>query len=188
MKILKSLLFSVLAVLLVGIPAGAFAKEITPTSSPVPQGISVNSFELFWPIVAGKVMGERFYSLKSLKESVRGFFIFDSLKRSEYAILLSEKRTVEAEKLFLTNKNYENGKKTLDVAQKERREAVDNLKKAKADGRRTKDLENRLVDSFKKQRALLDYVLTQISEGQKSIVEENISQLDLLLASLVEKA
>lgn len=181
---LKGLLLSGLAILLVGTPVGTFAKETTPTPSPAPQETSVNSFELFWPIVAGKVAGERFYFLKSFKESVRGLFIFGSFKKSEYEIMLSEKRTVEAEKLFLTNKDYKNGKRTLDEAAKARQKAVDNLKKAKADGRKTTDLEDRALTSFKNQRILLDYILTQIPEEQKSVVGENVSNFNSLFIPL----
>ena len=60
----------------------------------------VSSYELFWPITAGKVMGDSFYSVKTLRENIRGLLIIGTPKKAEYAVLLSTKRLVEAEKLI----------------------------------------------------------------------------------------
>jgi hypothetical protein len=79
----------------------------TPAPTPVP-----NSFELFWPISAGKVEGERFYSIKLLKEKIRGKLIFGSAQKFEYEIKIGTKRVIEAEKLLNENKISE-AKKTL---------------------------------------------------------------------------
>jgi len=102
--------FAILVVsifLLATLPNLVFAKTVvkvmpkpTPTASPVPA--PVNSFELFWPMVAGKTMQSKVYFLKTLKEDVRGFFIFGSAQKADYDIFLGIKRMLEAEALMKT--------------------------------------------------------------------------------------
>lgn len=150
-------------------------------ASPAP--ITVNSFELFWPIAPGKVMGEAFYPLKTLKEKLRGMLIFDDFKKSDYNLTLSEKRVVEAEKLLVELKDYDNGKKTLDKATEARQLAVDFLEKSK-DSPDAGNLKGRIISSLEKQRALLNYIITLLPEDRKSIVNENISSINELLAKL----
>lgn len=113
--------------LLIGIfSTSAFAVS-TPAPTSPPSNLS--SFELFWPIVAGKTMDESLYFLKSLKEKVRGMFIFGSSQKANYELLLATKRVVEAEKLINEGKtDYAN--KTLDVASQQLDKASLNLDKA----------------------------------------------------------
>lgn len=59
----------------------------------------VNSFELFWPVVAGKSKGDSLYSLKLFKEKVRGLLIFGKPQKADYSLFLTTKRVLEAEKL-----------------------------------------------------------------------------------------
>jgi len=158
-------------------------------STPVPEVYSqntvlVNSFELFWPIVAGKVIGEPLYFLKSLKESLRESLIFSSFKKAGNNITLSEKRTVEAEKLFLEVKDYTNAKKSLDAAQVKREKALDYINKAGIEGRYIVDLKNTLSSSLEKQTLLLKYVQTKVADEQKKDIEENIAKISSLFSSL----
>lgn len=60
----------------------------------------INSFEYFWPVVAGKVRGDRFYSLKRFKENLQGMLIFNKVSKAEYHSFLATKRIVESEKLI----------------------------------------------------------------------------------------
>src|SRR5258706_11685992 len=93
-------LFSSL-LLLFAFSTSVFAKTTvlkpTPTPTPVPV---VNSFELFWPMSSGKTLQSKVYFLKTLKEEVRGFFIFGSAQKADYKIFLSIKRMLEAEALM----------------------------------------------------------------------------------------
>lgn len=75
----------------------------------------ITSFELFWPIVAGKTIDDPLYGLKTLKEKVREFFIFGKAQKADYHIFLVTKRVVEAEKLIGEGKK-ELAIKTLDKA------------------------------------------------------------------------
>lgn len=93
--------------------ASAKQEEATPSVDTVAQ---VNSFELFWPLVAGKTIGESLYSVKRLKETIRGWFIFAPASKAEYAVFLATKRVLEAEKLIGQDKKND-VEKTLDLAQ-----------------------------------------------------------------------
>ncbi len=103
----------------------------TPTPSPSPSNIS--SFELFWPIVAGKTMGDSFYFAKTLKEGLRGKLIFGSAQKADYFVFLATKRVIEAEKLILEGKE-DLAVKTLVQATKLLDKAVINVDQALAKG------------------------------------------------------
>lgn len=67
---------------------------------------AVNSYELFWPLVAGKTMADGFvYQLKILKEDVRGYLIFGPAQKANYQVFQASKRLLEAEKLVLDKKD-----------------------------------------------------------------------------------
>ena len=145
---------------------------------------SVNSYELFWPVSAGRVMGDKLYFLKILKENIRGALIFNDLKKAEYNITLSEKRTVEAEKLFTVTKDYNSGKKTLDAAKQKQEKASAFLKKADGKDRYIGDVKNRMLYSFKNQRDVLNDISLKVAQDQKVILEGSSNQLNLLLKSI----
>lgn len=153
-----------------------------PSPSPIPQPL--NSYEVFWPISAGKVAGEPLYFLKTLKENLREALIFSTHKKTDYNINLSEKRIVEAEKLLVVKKDYGNAKKTLDAAHSKREQAYNLLKKTEGQGRSVVDLKNRFVSSLENQRALLIYLQTQVPTEVQPTIEENLAKLNSLLASL----
>jgi len=89
--------------------------KISPSPTPT---TAMSSFELFWPLVAGKTRTDSFYWLKRVKESVQGLFLFAKPQQAQYQVLLATKRVLEAEKLFNENKNVD-ADKTLGVAQEE---------------------------------------------------------------------
>lgn len=185
MKLFQYLINLIIVLFLVFSPSAVLAqKKAVASPSPFPTIAPVDSYKLFWPISAGKVMGDSLYFLKSLKENLREMFIFSDFKKADYNITLSEKRVVEAEKLFLANKDYVNGKKTLEAAQKSREKALSLIDKVKEKGQYVVDLQNRMVSSLEHQRALLNYVAAQIPQEQQKVIEENISQLNSLLAKL----
>lgn len=157
----------------------------SPEADPLLEGSSeVNSFEIFWPITAGRTMGDSLYFLKSLKESFRELLMFSSFKKADYNITLSVKRLVEAEKLLIENKDNDNGKKSLEAAQAKREKALDFIKKAEAEGRYVVDLKTTLKNSLEKQRALLQSLIAKVDESGKSILEDNVSVLNKILAEV----
>lgn len=109
-------------VLIFGVIAPTFAQNATTNEE-------INSFELFWPIVAGRTIDDPLYPLKSLKEKIRGWFIFGKPQKAEYAITLATKRVVEAEKLLGDGKK-ELAEKTLDKALTQLNEAERKIKRA----------------------------------------------------------
>lgn len=161
----------------------AQSEELSPTPTPA-TNLSVNSYELFWPISAGRVMGDQLYSLKLFKEGLREAFIFNDSKKAEYNVSLSTKRVVEAEKLYMANKDYENGKLSLDAGQRKREKARDLLKQTEAKGKNVTDLKNSMISVFERQGALLNYMSTQVPAGQKKAVDDNVSQLNSVIATL----
>jgi len=83
-------------------PNSIIAKErFIPTPSPTAE---INSFELFWPISAGKTVGDSLFFVKNLKENIRGLLIFGMPQKARYSALLATKRVVEAEKLMFEGK------------------------------------------------------------------------------------
>lgn len=110
----------------------AFAQKLSsPSSSPTPEAI--NSYEVFWPLVAGKTMDDPLYFLKSLKENLREILIFGNAEKANYQILIATKRILEAEVLINKDK-FELALTTLDRALKKLHEASSNFEKAKQAG------------------------------------------------------
>lgn len=171
MKTLKIVFLTFLIFLSAFFNINVFAQESTSAASP---SAAVTSYELFWPITAGRTMGDSFYWLKQLKESIRGFFIFGDLRKATYNLELSNKRVVESEKLYLETKDYFNGKKTLEEAKLKRDQAV----KLLIDAYKSKKPVNTLMDQFKsnleKQKILLDLVKLKVVEQQKVEIEQEI--------------
>lgn len=164
-------------------PASQEAKESTQ-SSETNDFSTFNSFEKFWPVTAGKVMGEPLYFLKALKEDLRGLLYFSDLKKGDYNMTLSEKRLVEAEKLYLEKKDSANGQKSLQASQENREKAVSLRDKAKSESRNTTELTNRLKYSFNNQSMLLKKMEAEIEGDTKSQIANNLQSLESLLQKL----
>ena len=107
-NIFLGLLLSFAALFLYNPSADVAALTPTPAAK-------VNSFELFWPISAGKTMASKIYTLKLWKENLRGSLIFSKARKADYLTFLSVKRLIEAEALFADGKN-DLANKTLDLA------------------------------------------------------------------------
>lgn len=90
---------------------GPPSYEATGSSGSSPS-TSINAFELFWPVTAGKTIDDPTYFLKSLKENLRGVIIFGNTQKADYDALLATKRLLEAEVLMNAQK-YELADKTL---------------------------------------------------------------------------
>lgn len=76
---------------------------------------SGGSYELFWPLTAGKTMNDSLYFLKLWKEDIGGMFISDNAQKADYEVTLATKRILEAEKLLKEGKE-DLTKKTLEKA------------------------------------------------------------------------
>ncbi len=123
--LLISILFISLFSLLFGI---TYAKEITQAETST-SSATINSFELFWPLSAGRTEGDPLYFLKLFREQVIGWFTYGDTKKADYALQLGTKRVLEAEKLLKEGK-IDAALKTLDRADKELSSVYTYVKKA----------------------------------------------------------
>ena len=130
----------VLVFLFLGSFASVFAQKNAETKE-------VNSFELFWPVVAGRTMGDSLYRLKIFKENVRGALIFGKSQKVDYEVFLSIKRAVEAEKLLADGK-VDLAKKTLEKMSKLLDEALSNLEAAQGERIENIDEVNKRLDNL----------------------------------------
>ncbi len=162
--------------------AGVVSAQTSPSPSPV--ATDVNSFDMFWPVVAGKVEGESLYKLKLAKESLREALIFSEYRKADYNITLSVKRAVEAEKLYLQDKKYDQGKTTLKAAQEKRQKVLTLIGKVEAKGQKSVDLKNTLKSSLEKQTTLMTYIASQVPDNEKTAVNDDIKAMQELLSKL----
>jgi hypothetical protein len=80
---------------------------------------SVNSFEMFWPLVAGKTVEDGLvYSLKNVKENIRYALLFKPGEKANYKIFIVVKRMLEGEKL-LNEKKFSGAEKSFNKAKSE---------------------------------------------------------------------
>lgn len=105
----KLLIFFVFSILFSFLTPSVLAQKITQEKE------SVNSFELFWPLVAGRTKGDKLYPLKLFKEKLRGFLIFGKPQKADYSLFITTKRILEVEKLAKDDKK-ELSLATSDVA------------------------------------------------------------------------
>lgn len=144
----------------VGAVSARTVRYVAPVPTPSPKPVvveTVNSFELFWPMVAGKTMQSRLFFLKTIKEKVRGFLIFGKAEKADYDVFLGIKRMLEAEVLMKANLN-DLANKTLDSAASDLDSAAANIDAAKASGdiaQNVKDDINTRVANLKKFTAFL---------------------------------
>lgn len=141
-------------------------------------GETVDVYGLFWPVVPGTTVADSMFWFKQIKEGVSGLFTFGNVKKSEYQIEISEKRLVEAYKLF-QDKDYPNAQKSLDLNKAARDGALKLKKKAVEEKADALELTNKLVKSLQNQEKALVYLMTQVSEDQKPKIEGFLKDLPL---------
>lgn len=105
--------------------AAVYAEDATSSTK--------STYEAFWPLTAGRTIGDPLYFLKIFKEDLREIFIFGSPRKAEYAVFIGTKRVLEADKLLkegnkdFTDKTLINAAEQFDKAQKN----MDSAKKEK---------------------------------------------------------
>lgn len=176
-------IFGLFAVLI--LPIGVSAKTLpvaSPSPTPSPAPTVIDSYQLFYPVSHGRVMGDTLYALKSIKESLREIIIFGAAKKAEYNITLSEKRLVEAEYLFNAKKDYPNAQKSLMAAKEKMEKTVDLIGKSGDSG--AASVKMKLGVSLDKQRQLLNYLATLVPEEQGNVIAAYEDYLSSVLANL----
>lgn len=161
---LISLTITLIITFLVVVPLSYAQNTASPSA--------VSSFELFWPLTAGKTIDDSTYFLKSLKENIRGFLIFGVSEKANYAVLLATKRVLEAEKLQKENKK-EKAEQTLKLALEQLERVEKNINVAKTDkkslGTTLKVMQDRIAN--------LENFLPQLDLGEAKKVLEKVKFL-----------
>lgn len=160
--------FALVAVFLFALLTGGSVAAFSPSPTPVAE---VNSFELFWPLSPGKVMGDPVYPLKSLKEKFRGVFIFGATQKVDYEVFLATKRIIETEKLLNENKD-ELALKTLDVFLGKLDLSISEWDKAKMAG----NTPVATKDNVRKQLNNIETFLKYLSSKNSGDIKEKIDQ------------
>lgn len=145
----------------------AFAKE-------------VSSYELFWPISAGRVMGDPLYFVKTLKENIQGLIIFGAPKKAEYAVLLSTKRLVEAEKLINDGKTALVDK-TLTEGGRQLAKAIVWIDQANNTNTAFPNQKNEISNRINNMKIFLPWLVSKASKNKDSLSE--FSQKVILLSN-----
>lgn len=111
---MKYFILALFALLFVPQLALAHNEDVAPVATES-STTTFNSFEAFWPLTAGKTLGDSMYFLKTLKEDLRGILIFGKPEKGEYLVFRSTKRILEAESL-ISNKKDDLALKTVETA------------------------------------------------------------------------
>jgi len=168
------------------LPLGlAFAKAPSPIPTPTPTKeveydfSKMTTYEMFWPVVAGKVPGDRFYSLKVWRDNFLGYLYVSPLKKSEYFKQLANKRLLEAEKLLeigRTSYFSQTLQQSSDYLEKGLNllfSAPESQSQFWLRGEYEKDLQKHLV--------VLERMKEKGEENQKAVVEESIGKINNLI-------
>lgn len=143
---------------------------------------SMTTYELFWPITAGKIPGDKFYKLKIWRDKLVGYLFFDKLKKSEYLKQLANKRLVETEKL-LEVQRYSYLSETLKIS-------GDNLEKGLVllfSAPETESqfwLRNEYQKDFQKHLIVLERMKEKMEEDKRAVLEEAIRDINNLIDRL----
>ena len=129
-------------------------------------------------------MEDPLYSLKLFKEYFGELFSFGDLKKTEHYVTISEKRALEVQKLFIDNKDYDNGKKTLESNLAYLQKAFNLVKKAEKERQRVETSKGKLSTSLENQKKLFEYIRSQIPEEQKSQFDKHLEKIDSFITLL----
>lgn len=139
---------------------------------------SMNTYELFWPITAGKLPGDKFYRLKVWRDKLVGYLFFDKVKKSEYLKQLANKRLVEAENL-LTLERYPFFSETIQISGNNLERGL-NLFSSAAKTERRLWLRAEYVKDLQKHLIVLGRMAGKAQEEQKEIIEAAIERVNQL--------
>ncbi|MBI4039337.1 hypothetical protein HY388_00735 [Candidatus Daviesbacteria bacterium] len=169
-KILGCLFLTLLLSVITIYPALAQIPKATSTQTISP--VKINSYELFYPIVAGITEGDFWYNLKLLREAIAEKLTFGDIKKADYHLILSKKRLVEAEKLLLVKKDLANAKKTLEKSTRELKTALSLAQTAQEKGKKVKDLYQAISSEASKEVLFLASLKAQLQPDWQDPVQK----------------
>lgn len=151
------------------------AKEVAAPSS---------SYELFFPITPGKVLGDSLYPLKQFKESIRELITFGKRNKAEYNLTLSEKRLIEGEYLY-NKKDFSNALQTMKNAQTRRDKTLALYEELSKEDNETADLlKIKIIESLKKQLIVLNSIEMSVPKAQQGNIQQYINSIEALLKQI----
>lgn len=176
-KIISIFLTGILLSLTLSTPV--FALSSSPTPTPFPS-----SYVLFYPITAGKTLGDSFYFLKTAKEWLVDKLITEPTRKADYHLTLSKKRLVEAEKLFNESK-YPLAQKSVTNSIMEISEAVNIVKNAKESGIEVVDITNTIKNNGTDEADFIDKTLvSSVPESQKQFLSISAQTIRTVIAEI----
>lgn len=182
-KEMNRIKFLVLSALLVSLLLVPYSTSAQSENTASPSG-TIDIYAVFWPLVPGRTMGDSMYPLKLFKETIGDWFSFGDVKKAEYYTTLSEKRALEIYKLFIDNKDYNNGAKTLEANQQYLKKAFDLIKKAEKDQQKVDTVKGKFATSLENQEKIFKLLQFQLPDDQKNqfnkALENTNSYLTLL--------
>lgn len=153
-----------------------FAQEEAFPSTPKPT----SSYELFYPIVAGKVSGDTLYPFKLTREWIVDKLVFDSLRKADYHLILSKKRLVEAEELIINRKDSINAEKSIKRLIGEYKKALEITQDREKKGQKVDDIYNALDSDGHKE---LEFFKELIEKSEmKESLQPYLSELEGLVS------
>lgn len=161
--------FLLLSFTTIGVSVSAQEDKKTPDEKTTVKKIE---YTLPYP---GILPDHPLYSVKALRDKIMGFLIRDPLKKTEFNILMSDKRVIMGTQLIEKDKT-ELADKTLNEANDFYLAALAQAANAKKQGREiSNDLKSRLTNSLAKHKEVLtefkEKVPENYQEGYKKILE-----------------
>lgn len=161
-----------LALCTLGIFVGG-VKAVSPApAKPVQE---INSFELFWPLVAGRTRDDKMYFLKSFKEKLRGSLIFSEARKVDYDVFLLVKRVIESEKLLNEGK-IDYAKATISDAEKDVLKAREEFVKGKEMNADFGEVAPQIIDRLSNLEKLIVW-LSSKSDENKNLYSELLQEI-----------
>lgn len=175
MKILKLITSLLLSLVLLFSALPTLAQNEASSSG------NVDVAGLFWPMIPGTTVADGTFWFKQLKEMFQGMMVFGDTSKARYETELSQKRIVEANKLF-ESKDYKNAIKSLEIADQRRESALKLKKKAFEAKQDVLELTTFMVTSFDKQKQVLGFFSLQAPGDQKNAISEQLKKIELQIS------
>lgn len=151
--------------------ASDFGKSISKTTK-------VNSYELFFPIVAGTLPTDKKYIFKVLRDLVIPYFTQNTVKKVKIYTDISNKRLLEAEQMLLLGRN--------DLAENCLIKSAIFLKKAIKQAEKANKEDAVILVSFtiletvSKQETFLPYLARDKEESILNLLEQNYKEVETI--------
>jgi hypothetical protein len=117
----------------------------------------VSAQELFWPIDAGTVPGDKSYPLKALKWWVKGVLTFGNTSKADYYLLMSKKSLVESDALANEKGDVERARERVSRTFSMMKKSTSLVEKAKKSGREIGLFHSVVIGEIDKEIAYFDY-------------------------------